>query len=92
MEVVADELAVFNTLVSQIITFLVVALVIGLVFWQRSIVWYSVGAPLCIVYGLSLATPGAELSMWVVGVAIALIGTSFMYQIIMIAYGWVRSK
>jgi len=92
MEVVADELAVFNTLIAQIITFLIVALVIGLVFWQRSIVWYSVGAPLCIVYGLSLAQPGADLSMWVVGVAIAIIGTSFVYQIIKIAFDWVRSK
>ena len=74
------------------LTLVIVALLVALVFWKGTIILYAIGAPVTIVYGLSLATPGAELSMWMAGVAIAFIGTYFFYRIIMIAFDWVRSK
>lgn len=71
---------------------LIMAMLIALVFWQKSILLYSVGGPVAIVYGLSLATADAELSLWLAGVVIAIIGTSFVYQVIKIAFDWVRNK
>lgn len=79
--IAADYLALF-----------IVALLIALVFWQRSIITYAIGAPVAIVYGLSLAVPSAELSLWVAGVSIAIIGTYFLYQIVMGAFDWLRGK
>ena len=74
------------------LTLIIMALLIALVFWQKTIILYAIGALVTIVYGLSLAQPGAEQSMWMAGVAIAFIGTYFFYRIIMIAFDWVRSK
>lgn len=87
---VANELANLNALIGDVITFLLVVAVIALVISKGSIVLYAVGSPLCIVYGLSRATPDAELSMWIVGVVIAIIGTYFLYQISAIAFNWYK--
>ena len=81
-----------ETALTDFLTLFIVALLVALVFWQGTIFLYAVGSVTAIVYGLSLAIPSNSLSLWVAGVAISLIGTYFLYCIVMISFNWAKGK
>ena len=61
---------------------LVVAFFIGVVLLKQSTVLNALGVPVAFVYGLSLASGEDTYStLWVAGVAIAIVGLYFLYQI-----------
>jgi len=62
----------------------VVALITALAIWKRdSIFLRIIAAPVLIIYGLSLAdgATGTGTALWVAGVIVAIIGTSFIFSI-----------
>lgn len=68
-----------------LILLLVVALITALAVWKReSIFLRIIAAPVLIVYGLALAKTavGAGTALWVAGVIIAIIGTSFIFSVV----------
>lgn len=65
------------------LAFLVVAFILGLIFWKGGIVLKSIGFSVALVYGLTLASSCEIYSaMWVAGVAVALIGLGLLYEIV----------
>lgn len=82
-----------NTIAGDFTLLFLVALVMTLVFCKSNIFLYSLGAPTGIVYGLFLAS-GADgnISFWVIGVVIALIGTYCLFRVLYIAFGWGKTK
>ena len=61
---------------------IVVALITALAVWQREGVFFRIIAtPVLIVYGLQLAdTDTTGSTLWMAGVVIAIIGTSFIFS------------
>jgi hypothetical protein len=77
----------------QFFTLAIVGLVFTLIFWQKSLFLYMLGVPVGIVYGLSLAvTYTTTLSLWVIGVVIAIIGTYFLFKVVELVLAGARSK
>ena len=80
----------FTTLMADLIIVLLIMFIIFLALWrQRSIFLKALAVPVCMVYGLSQsAGADGDLALWVVGVVLALVGMYFLYQIVMMAFGW----
>ncbi len=93
VENLAAVLAGLNALFDSTYTLLIVALVFGLIFWQKTEILYALGVPVGIVYGLGVASSNAVNStLWVVGIAIAILGTYCLYKLVKIGLAVARKK
>jgi len=73
-----------TAIANQYLALLVVALVIALVFWQRTLFLYMLAVPVSMVYGLTLAADSDNgSSLWVAGIIIAVIGTYCLFKAVM---------
>lgn len=62
-------------------------------FSEKGLFLYIVSAPVAIVYGLSLASGEPVYSfLWVAGVAIAIIGTYFIYKVAVMGFAAIRKR
>ena len=75
------------------LSFAIIAFIILMVIWQKSIILYAFGSPAALVYGFLLAS-GNEVhsTLWVSGVAIALIGIYFLYCIVAEGFDWAKKR
>ena len=73
---------------TALLNFVIIAFIITLVFWQKSVFLYLLAAPAALVYGLTLAgAASVASSQWVMGVVVAVIGLYFIIRAIMIGLG-----
>ena len=69
-------------MLNQVFAFLLAVIITGLAFQQRNVFIYLLAVPVDFIYGLSLAagsTPGSP--AWVVGIAVAIIGTFILFRV-----------
>lgn len=74
-------------MLNQIFVFLLVILITALAFQQRNVFLYLLAVPVDLIYGWALAaesTPGS--SAWVVGIAVAIIGTFILYRVAIVEF------
>lgn len=79
-DIIADSII---SVAESFLLFIIVAALLALAFWQKSLFLYILACPVGLVYGLSLASGETPKSpMWVAGVVIAIIGTSCLYKVV----------
>lgn len=82
-----------TTISNQYLALLIVALIIALVFWQRTLFLYMLAVPVCMVYGLSLAANSDNgSSLWVSGIIVAVIGTYCLFKAVMLGLEDYRAR
>lgn len=54
----------------------------GLVFWQRHVFLYILATPVCVVYGLIMASNATEMynTTWVIGIVVAIMGIFCLFR------------
>jgi len=73
-----------SSISNDYLALLIVAFIIALVFWQRTLFLYILAMPVCMVYGLTLAADNTtQSSLWVSGIIVAVIGTYCFFKAVM---------
>lgn len=82
------------SILSEFILMITISLIMFLALWKnRSILFRIIAAPVGLVYGLTLAASNTQDStMWIAGVVIAIIGTSFLFTPAIETIKWLRNK
>lgn len=63
-------------------TLLVVSFIIVLAFTIKATILRAIACPLCLVYGLTIATDATiETPLWIAGIGFAILGLYFLYDI-----------
>ncbi len=93
-DALVDVESTVNNIGEELFALLVVGSIMALIFWQRNLFLFILGAPVAIIYGLTLTGPSPDWSLffWIAGVIIAIIGTYCLFKAAMLGLENIRGR